>query len=773
MASKTKKKVTKNPRSTKSGATPLADASWTASRWSEKPPMTEAPPVSTDRERHAVFGPDQPRDLPRDFPVDFIGQEPRRFDDQGRPLDQTVPRGQPRDPQQIAEYERNTRPATPSEERKFLEDFDNQRAMDEARAIDTGPMPRVPTPYGSAASDPRHPTNATGGRFPSIEQQVADEYFSGNMEAMDNAIAIAMESEASPDQVEARRVKAGDPIPPGVLEKAIKVEEARVASLINQEREKRARAERAKVDPSIKIMGEDSYSRYTNETEDWIARNRTQADSNVRPENRELWAIGQRQRRDRVEAVADGSNVGDMESLTLFEMWKQSGGKWENPSTGEKIPYLSIPRDALKAAQQYVIEFGQPKPAKTTPLGGDSAIRITEGTRSNNYTPVHILATPDEQAAMGRGAPMYQRTPSEEDEYQASQAPRREAASDRRDASRRSGTIRAISQRDPNARRALLDRANQNLPAHLQVMPEEVGLPGRQVRNKIRSVESLNRLSMQTAMPGEFLDTPQGLFYVGKNGELAPMLRDDRGRVIPDADRMSEQDFTDNYTGQQRRTVSQMILSGGNNNYSAEQRKIIKSRSMISSSEDYSDSEKSNALADLKIRETSLHHRYLQEQGPADAAPERLGQIPEFSAREMEEQVKIENAAIANQRARIALEQELRDHIGNPGGDKGLTTVDTSGPATAALAAPPAAALAAPPAAAPPDNPVEVGVKFAEELGRSHRNKPGITVAILNDAIEKFMTQTRVEDRNQRRDMKVLMIEAYKKENPELFNRQN
>mgnify|MGYP003642644368 CR=1 FL=1 len=626
--------------------------------------------LSTPRQWGPEAEPTVPRGEPRPRTLNYtaedlaretaIGPEnpPRQFGPEAKP---TVPRGEPRSPEQIAEWERNTTPATPQEERKFLEEFDSGQALegappdpsampgfnyadfDDAKARDSGPD-------GGVRMPPAPPT---------IEQQVADKYFDGDLEALDNAIAYR--SERTTD----------NPISQGAIQAEAKKEADRSQDRINEARQARRLEEKAKVDPTMRIMGDGNYSRFSNVVEEHVARNASQYDMNVPRKDREIWALGQRENRERLTRIEEGSRVESSEGLTLFEMWKKTGG-WINPSTGEQIPYTSIPRDVIKAAQQYYLQFGKPKPSTSGFQGG-----IQGG--SNDWDSIGSGAeiestTQNDIEAMRRGAPMYRESP----ELTDAQIQRRADSSDRRDVSRRSATIRAISRRPGGIRKSHLERANENLPPHLRISPEEVGLPGRRSPNQIRSVDDLGELSVQTADVGEFLESPTGLIRVGEYHSVIPMFRADNGKVVPNADVMGFDDFSRSLTGSDRRTVREMIMAGGNNEFSKAQRSISKSKGILMNSEDYTEGERANAATDLKIKESELHYKFLQEHGPSESNPRPMDRLPQFSNREISEQIQIETrreALFAAQKKRI-----------DGGTDSPAFSVDTPGTPSPAAA---------------------------------------------------------------------------------------
>ncbi len=612
--------------------------------------------LSTPRQWGPEAEPTVPRGEPRPRTLNYtaedlaretaIGPEnpPRQWGPEAKP---TVPRGEPRSPEQIAEWEKNTTPATLEEERKFLEEFDSGKALQGAP-----PDPSAMPGFNYADFDDARARDSGPSAPPTIEQQVADKYFDGDLEALDNAIAYR--SERTTD----------NPISQGAIQAEAKKEADRSQAIINEGRQARRLEEKAKVDPTMRIMGDGNYSRFSNVVEEHVARNASQYDMNVPRKDREIWALGQRENRERLTRIEEGSRVGSSEGLTLFEMWKQTGG-WINPSTGEQIPYTSIPRDVIKAAQKYVLEFGRPKPSTSGFQGG-----IQGG--SNDWDSIGSGAeiestTQNDIEAMRRGAPMYRESP----ELTDAQIQRRADSSDRRDVSRRSATIRAISRRPGGIRKSHLERANENLPPHLRISPEEVGLPGRRSPNQIRSVDDLGELSVQTADVGEFLESPTGLIRVGEYHSVIPMFRADNGKVVPNADVMSFDDFSRSLTGSDRRTVREMIMAGGNNEFSKAQRSISKSKGILMNSEDYTEAERANAAADLKRKESELHYKFLQEHGPSESNPRPMDRLPQLSNREISEQLQIET----RREALFAAQQKRIDG----GTDSPAFSVDTPG----------------------------------------------------------------------------------------------
>tara|TARA_R110000803_G_scaffold16114_6_gene44265 strand:- start:1424 stop:2098 length:675 start_codon:yes stop_codon:yes gene_type:complete len=149
------------------------------------------------------------------------------------------------------------------------------------------------------------------------------------------------------------------------------------------------------------------------------------------------------------------------------------------------------------------------------------------------------------------------------------------------------------------------------------------------------------------------------------------MFRADNGKVVPNADVMSFDDFSRSLTGSDRRTVREMIMAGGNNEFSKAQRSISKSKGILMNSEDYTEAERANAAADLKRKESELHYKFLQEHGPSESNPRPMDRLPQLSNREISEQLQIET----RREALFAAQQKRIDG----GTDSPAFSVDTPG----------------------------------------------------------------------------------------------
>ena len=463
---------------------------------------------------------------------------------------------------------------------------------------------------------------------------------------------IAMLQDAEPTQAE---------IDAGVAE-----EEARVAA----KRAKQEEIDSLSTDPTKRLNERGEVEAYPEEVELWIDRNKTQADMNVSEENKELWAMGQRQRREGLRDIAIGQGLGGR-SATEFEYWKQSGGKWPGP-------YTSMSREAIAAAQAYYLEFGKPKPTfegSPRKMADPNQMSFEEFKRRQEAgefdTPLSI--SPEEQEAgrersqrirdsvdRDRKRSVLRQMQKEGIELQSgyntvdgafSSEQEREIAdylrvrgySDAsdwyrdtvrasRDTRKRDSQVRAILRRDPEERKELLDRINRNRPPGDRIRPEEIGLPGRQVVGEFREVEEFDRISGNNAMEGEYLKTDRGRFRVASTGKevdgkpelaMVPVRRVRGGKYVPDADSIDFETFNDTYSGGERRTVAGLARAERTGSVAEEQRRIDRSRERINSSDEYDEATKKEALKRLEARENKLHYEYLQNvlEGDSDARP--------------------------------------------------------------------------------------------------------------------------------------------------------
>jgi hypothetical protein len=485
----------------------------------------------------------------------------------------------------------------------------------------------------------------------------------GSVEGKDNAAAIA--AAGAPTQFSPAPTQAE-------IAAAVKIEEERSQALIAAEKQRLALEEKAKTDPTMRIEGKGDYSRYPDEVELWMARNSPSYEDRSVPENLEINTIAGRQQRDMLSGIVEGSSIADSNGRSQFERWKQNGGKWD-------VPYLQVSPEAIKAAQQYYLEFGKPKPSTSGFQGGSNDWdSIGSGAEIESTTQADI-------EAMRSGAPMYS-TQSElrsddfnEEEWNKRQEQRRADSLDRRDVSRRNASIRAVSRRDPQARRLHLERVNQNLPPHLRITPEEVGLPSNSKVGAIRSVADFSDVSMGTSMPGEYLSSPQGLVRVGENHEKVPMMRVSGGQAVPDADVMTLEDFRTHVTGTERRAIADMIRSApGSDGFAKEQRRISSSRNQLRNNDDYEEDVKKERLAKLKDDETKLHYEFLQEHGPADSTPRELEQFPQQTNKEIEQAARTMRAQYAAMEAKR--EYENPGATGGNSGNVNFGDAPSSGP---------------------------------------------------------------------------------------------
>ena len=327
--------------------------------------------------------------------------------------------------------------------------------------------------------------------------------------------------------------------------------------------------------------------------------------------------------REQMEPVAMGAGASDM---VLFERWKNTGS-WG-------VPYDQVPPDVIRAAQRYTVNFGPPKKSAspkerevapyTTLETGASYPGFAYGEDLRTGIDAY-LARPEssgEIADVGRGAPMYQKEYVEPEDRELSQ--RQIESIGRKEASRRAGTIRAISRRPYNRRQAQLDRANENRPGALKIRPEEVGLPavGTQRVGRVREVDSITDVSAQNAMTGEYLESPQGFFRVGENSEQIPIRRTKNGVLVPDADKMSPSDFAAQISKEESRQVADLIISSGDRELSRRMTGIRRARAQIRSDQ-YDDSTQESQLSRLQEMQDELQYEFLTEflPGATEVAP--------------------------------------------------------------------------------------------------------------------------------------------------------
>lgn len=444
------------------------------------------------------------------------------------------------------------------------------------------------------------------------------------------------------------------------------------AGVADQRERIRERAERERIlrtDPTQRVSDSGELETYPEEVELWMGRNKTQSDlefeTGGREEDRELWTIGQRERREGLRDIAVGSGLSGT-AADQFNAWKQSGGKWPGP-------YTSMDPAAIAAAQKYYMEFGRPKPGvspqpevapieppKPEELGDWLAARRRPESDEYSIEPQEPRSQRDidasNEAWIGRNAERIAGMSAEDWmslyggntalAYDGLRDMMRDRAETRRETSRRNSAIRAIMRRDGASRKAHLDRVNRNLPFYLQIRPEEVGLPGQQRAGSIRSVDSIDSVSASQSMEGEYLDSPEGMFRVGRKDPATgdavkvPVRRAPGGSLVPDADKMTIEDYAQNVTPAEVRRVSDMIARS-NSPLAERIRSIRKSRDRIANSDDYDQATKERMMATLAGQEIGLGYQYLKDTLPGDDMPVELGTFPAQSQeyRERESQI--------------------------------------------------------------------------------------------------------------------------------------
>tara|TARA_R100000654_G_scaffold19900_2_gene40421 strand:+ start:13858 stop:16368 length:2511 start_codon:yes stop_codon:yes gene_type:complete len=550
---------------------------------------------------------------------------------------------------------------TPEQQAERLQQIEDRRADDEynREMRKDGGVPVIDKETGQPVFQPGT------GRF---EFRPDDERYEGMSQ---DERDIAMLQDAEPTQAE--------------IDAEVAKEEAKSAAGLA----KRKEVESLKTDPTKRLNEKGEVEAYPEEVELWIGRNKTQADMNVSEENKELWTMGQRQRREGLRDIAVGQGLRGR-SATEFEYWKQSGGKWPGP-------YTSMSREAIAAAQAYYLEFGQPKPTfegSPRKMADPNQMSFEEFKRRQEAgefdTPPSI--SPEEQEA-GRERSQRIRDSVDRDRKRSvlrqmqkegiqlqsgyntvdgafSSEQEREIAdylrvrgySDAndwyrdtvrasRDTRKRDSQVRAILRRDPEERKELLDRINRNRPPGDRIRPEEIGLPGRQVVGEFREVKEFDRISGNNAIEGEYLKTDRGRFRVASTGKevdgkpelaMVPVRQVRGGKYVPDADSIDFETFNDTYSGGERRTVAALARAERTGSVAEEQRRIDRSRERINSSDEYDEATKKEALKRLEARENKLHYEYLQNvlEGDSDARP--LPAIPAETEYERGQRLKNE-----------------------------------------------------------------------------------------------------------------------------------
>jgi hypothetical protein len=487
-----------------------------------------------------------------------------------------------------------------------------------------------------------------------------------------------------------------EPIPQEQIDAGVAAEEQRSAAATQQARAARDEARRLEYDASIRRGEGGQVEQYPAEVEAWMARNASQYDVEMQRKYKKgdvpfdkqaegdarLYAMAQRQQREVLRDVAIGAGLTGA-AQSQFEAWKANGGRWPGP-------YGSMAPEALRAAQNYYMQFGKPSgsarqdaaPAMTFEeyqqrkaagefeqelsipggVSAESAQRSAEIQRKNESRFAAAILREMRQGgvlpedvdpdlidgATSRRQDKAIQNYLESQGFGSAREWYKSQTATAREESGRKAAVRALMRRDPGARAEQLARVNQGLSPYMQISRAEIGLPERQAVGAVRDVEDLSEVSMQTAIEGEYLRSPQGTFRIAKGasgeGMVRVPVRQVNGSFVPDADRMDYASFSANYLPSERRAVAKAISSSGTNEYSSKQRAIARSRARISDSDSYTQAEKDEALARLREQESKLHHDYLQNASPGDVMPVELAPIPEMTQRERERDVRIRKA---------------------------------------------------------------------------------------------------------------------------------
>ena len=342
-----------------------------------------------------------------------------------------------------------------------------------------------------------------------------------------------------------------------------------------------------------------------------------------------LFAAGQRKRNEALRDIAVGSGL-QGGAKSQFESWKNSGGKWPGA-------YTSMSPGAIRAAQEYFLRFGKPSAA---PRRADpNQMTMEEFQRRQaagefDKEPAELSIKPGDfpdAVKPGEGKPVNERALAERRTRSAeARALRRESG--------RAATIRAIMRRDPEDRRAQMERANRNLPPSMRIRPSDLGMPEGARKGKTVEIEDISDVSAGSAVVGAFYDAPSGTYKAVKTGsgvDLVPVV-DVGGARVPDVDDMDMEEFGRIYSPSDRRAVSAVIARSKDRDFTDRQRNIRVSRAKISGTDAYTESEKASALAKLNEDERALHYEFLQN----NAGGGTTVTLPQRTPREIEQELK-------------------------------------------------------------------------------------------------------------------------------------
>lgn len=500
-------------------------------------------------------------------------------------------------------------------------------------------------------------------------------------------------------------------VDPAEVQRQVGIEEAKSRAKTQTARDEEARRRRVEFDPTVRMNESGELEAYPEEVVQFDKRNASQRDLEMKrryaggdvPLDRRaeaearLFAAGQRKRNEALRDIAVGSGL-QGGAKAQFEFWKNSGGKWPGP-------YTSMSPSAIRAAQEYFLRFGKPSAA---PRRADPNQMTMEEFQQRQAAgefdkePAELSIKPGDfpdAVKPSEGKPVNERALAERRKRSAeARALRRESG--------RAATIRAIMRRDPEDRRAQMERANRNLPPSMRIRPSDLGMPEGARRGKTVEVGDISDVSAGSAVVGAFYDAPTGTYKAVKTEsgvDLVPVV-DVGGARVPDVDDMDIEEFGRIYSPSDRRAVSAVIARSKDRDFTDRQRNIRVSRAKISGTDAYTESEKASALAKLNEDERALHYEFLQN----NAGGGTTVTLPQQTSRETKDE--LENLLL---REKILAERrkEGRRGSGNSGdvlenAEATLNITDDSAPAPAPTSNPDELALQWDGRFAPPETPV-------------------------------------------------------------------
>lgn len=432
-------------------------------------------------------------------------------------------------------------------------------------------------------------------------------------------------------------------VDPAEVKRQVDIEEAKSRAKTQIARDEEARRRRVEFDPTVRMNESGELEAYPEEVVQFDKRNASQRDLEMKrryaggdvPLDRRaeaearLFAAGQRKRNEALRDIAVGSGL-QGGAKAQFESWKNSGGKWPGS-------YTSMSPGAIRAAQEYFLRFGKPSAA---PRRADPNQMTMEEFQQRQAAgefdkePAELSIKPGDfpdAVKPGEGKPVNERALAERRKRSAeARALRRESG--------RAATIRAIMRRDPEDRRAQMERANRNLPPSMRIRPSDLGMPEGARKGKTVEIEDISDVSAGSAVVGAFYDAPTGTYKAVKTDsgvDLVPVV-DVGGARVPDVDDMDIEEFGRIYSPSDRRAVSAVIARSKDRDFTDRQRNIRVSRAKISGTDAYTESEKASALAKLNEDERALHYEFLQNNAGGGTAVT----LPQQTPREMEQELR-------------------------------------------------------------------------------------------------------------------------------------